>query len=72
MTKLTINGKKICYSYSERETFLTLDSLIHANGFRPGQVLVKINDLHIPIKNYSNTILQDSDNVEVVSLLAGG
>lgn len=72
MTKLTINGKKTCSPYSELDTPLTLDSLIHASGFRPGQVLVKINDMLIPMKNYSNTILQESDNVEVVSLLAGG
>lgn len=70
--KLIINGKNTEVIEPEIQIPTTLQILTHVKGFRGGQVLAKLNGKHVPLAKYSETIINDDDSVELLTLLAGG
>ncbi len=51
---------------------MTLAEYLTAANYDPKRVAVERNDAVVPKAQYSTTILQDGDVVEVVSFVGGG
>jgi sulfur carrier protein len=51
---------------------LTIKELIEMNNFVYPRIIVLINDKHISDEEYATTVINDSDDVKVIHLLAGG
>lgn len=54
------------------EEGMTVESLMKKKKFTYSRIIVKINNQHIEQDDYSSTIINDGDDVQMVHLLAGG
>lgn len=50
----------------------TLTEYLADTNFDPGRIAVERNGEIVPKARYGETVLQDGDNVEVVSFVGGG
>ncbi len=50
----------------------TLTEYLASTNFDPGRIAVERNGEIVPKARYGETVLQDGDNVEVVSFVGGG
>lgn len=64
---MKINGKEVTF-----EQEITLDSLMESQGFDIRKIAVMKNGEIIPKADYSQTIVNDEDSLEVVSFVGGG
>lgn len=67
--KITVYGVK-----KEVRDNMTVSELImeESHFMSPLYVTVAINDVYIPMENYSTTIVHDGDNVDMVAYMDGG
>lgn len=54
------------------EEGMTVESLMEKKKFTYSRIIVKINGQHIEQEDYSNAVINDGDNVQMIHLLAGG
>lgn len=54
------------------EEGMTVESLMNKKKYTYSRIIVKINGHHIEHEDYSSTIINDGDNVQMIHLLAGG
>lgn len=54
------------------EEGLTIAGIIEKKNFTFPKLIVKINGNHVETEDYSSTIVNDGDNVQIIHLLAGG
>lgn len=54
------------------EEGMTVESLMIQKKFTYSRIIVKINGQHIEQEDYSKTVINDSDDVQMIHLLAGG
>ena len=64
---LTINGKS-----ADGAVGMSLEAYLASNGYEKGRLAVEINGEIVPKAQYSQTILQDGDSVEIVQFVGGG
>lgn len=50
----------------------TVADYLSSAGFAPARVVVEINEEIVPRDRYSDTVLRDGDQVEVVCFMGGG
>lgn len=63
---LKING------HEENATGLTIEEYLKKTDYDPKRIAIERNGEIIPKAEYSNTILNDGDSVEIVSFVGGG
>jgi len=54
------------------EDGMTVESLMNMKKFTYSRIIVKINGKHIEQEDYTNTVINDEDDVQMIHLLAGG
>lgn len=64
---MKINGKEVAL-----EQEITLDALMESQGFDIRKIAVMKNGEIIPKADYSQTIVNNEDSLEVVSFVGGG
>ena len=64
---MKINGKEVAL-----EQEITLDALMESHGFDIRKIAVMKNGEIIPKADYSQTIVNNEDSLEVVSFVGGG
>lgn len=64
---ILVNGRKFVW-----EEGLTVEKLIELKRYTFPKIIVKINGRLINKEAYSNTIINDGEDVKVIHLLAGG
>lgn len=65
--QLTINGEKKAF-----EQPLAIPALLDALGVSQQRVAVEVNRSVVPRARHAATVLQDGDEVEVVTFVGGG
>ena len=64
---MRVNGKQV-----ELKERLTLDKFLESNGYALTKVAVELNGKIVLRKEYTATILQDTDALEIVCFVGGG
>lgn len=64
---IKLNGRDFLW-----EAGMTIEDIMNKNKFIFPKIIVKINGNHIEKEDYSTTIVNDGDNVQMIHLLAGG
>ena len=64
---MRVNGKQV-----ELKESLVLDKFLESNGYALTKVAVELNGKIVPRKEYTATILQDTDALEIVCFVGGG
>ena len=54
------------------EEGLTIEKIMQIKRFTFPKIIVKVNGKHIEKEDYSTTLVNAGDNVEMIHLLAGG
>ena len=49
-----------------------LSKALKSKGYKPNTIVVELNNLIINSINWDEVILQDGDNLEIVSIVGGG
>ena len=65
--KLRINGKDVSVGAKK-----TLGEILLEKGLNPKRIVVEHNLKIVPNEEWSKTILNDDDTVEIVSFVGGG
>tara|TARA_Y100001968_G_scaffold299663_1_gene310505 strand:- start:975 stop:1193 length:219 start_codon:yes stop_codon:yes gene_type:complete len=68
--KLKINGKIKTIPHSDEKFFL--EGLVKHLGYHPQLVVVEVNGAIIPPQEWTRTIIEDGDCLEVVTIVGGG
>ena len=66
-TMLTINGKSASDAVG-----VSLEAYLAVHGYDKGRLAVERNGEIVPKAQYSQTVLQDGDVVEIVQFVGGG
>ena len=64
---MKVNGK-----VQELVSPITVGDLIDKTGHRQDRVAVELNGRIVPRSDYSRTVLQDTDTIEIVGFVGGG
>ena len=64
---MRVNGKQV-----ELKERLTLEKFLESNGYALTKVAVELNRKIVPRKEYTATILEDTDALEIVCFVGGG
>ena len=64
---MRVNGKQLGLKES-----LALDKFLESNGYALTKVAVELNGKIVPRKEYTTTILEDTDVLEIVCFVGGG
>ena len=64
---VTINGIE-----SSDLAVMSLFSFLESHGYNPERIVVELNYGIVPKKNYTDTILQDQDVLEILTFVGGG
>lgn len=64
---ITINGQK-----TELLSPVSVADYLEQNQYRPNRIAVELNGEILPKSHYSDTMLKDGDNMEIVSFVGGG
>ena len=67
MIHITVNGTETVLS-----TPITVASYLEEHNYKLTRIAVELNGSILPIARYSETVLSDSDTMEVVSFVGGG
>jgi len=67
MMHITVNGNE-----HEIDDGATIAALVAGFNFDPLHVAVEVNEDLVTRKNYDSTILNEGDQVEIVTLVGGG
>jgi sulfur carrier protein len=67
--KITVNGEDYL---TAKETITIIELLEERNVARPETVSVQINGSFVKRKNFSTTVVKESDEVDFVFMMAGG
>ena len=51
---------------------LTIQDYISRRGYRPNRIAVGRNGKIVPKREYADTVLEDGDQIEIVSFVGGG
>ncbi len=51
---------------------MTVESVMQAKSFTYSRIIVKVNGQHVNQEDYSSTVINDGDEVQMIHLLAGG
>ena len=54
------------------EEKLTIEDYISRHGDRTNRIAVEKNGTIVPKRNYADTLLEDGDQIEIVSFVGGG
>ena len=54
------------------EEKLTIEDYISRHGYRTNRIAVEKNGTIVPKRNYADTLLEDGDQIEIVSFVGGG
>ncbi len=65
--RIILNGQDV--NISEGTSLVTL---LEWEGLEPAVVVVELNGKILPAKDFENTILNDSDTLEVLQFVGGG
>ena len=66
MISVSINGDK-----REFSSAMSLEKLLEELGYKEG-FAVAINTTFVPISKYSSTIINDGDEIDILSAIQGG
>jgi thiamine biosynthesis protein ThiS len=64
---IKLNNRDFPWEYG-----MTVESLMNMKKFTYSRIIVKINGKHIEQEDYTNTVINDEDDVQMIHLLAGG
>lgn len=64
---MRVNGKEMRLSSS-----VTLSEVLSEQGFSDSRIAVELNGRIVPRAKYAETMVCDSDTLEVVSMVGGG
>lgn len=67
MMKITVNGQSV-----EIDDFMTVEQVLDTVDVPPNYLAVEVNAEVVPREQYTTHILQNGDEVEVVTLVGGG
>jgi len=65
--KVFLNGKKI-----NVDNNLTAQQLLYEMGYQDKRIALEINGEVTPKSQYSNKIIVENDNVEIIAAIGGG
>ncbi len=65
--KIVLNGKEECFARP-----MTIEELRAAKGWKAGGIVVEFNREIIDRKDWAITLLQEGDELEVLSFVGGG
>jgi len=65
--KVTINGQN-----EELEDAISVTALLARRKIEPIRVAVEINEDVVPRKDFDETVIQDGDQIEIVTFVGGG
>ena len=54
------------------EEKLTIEDYISRRGYRTNRIAVERNGKIVPKREYADTVLEDGDQIEIVSFVGGG
>ena len=64
---ITVNGKQI-----QLTSEMSVADYLEQNNYQINRIAVEMNEEILPKYNYSETMLKDSDRLEVVTFVGGG
>jgi thiamine biosynthesis protein ThiS len=64
---MRVNGK-----HAECSGIITVADIITANGHNDERIAVELNGRIVPRSEYSCTLLNDNDSIEIVKFVGGG
>lgn len=64
---LTVNGKQTEFKENQ-----TVRNFLEEKGLEPQKVVLELNKEILSRENWSETILQDGDSLEIISFVGGG
>ena len=67
MIKVTVNGEPV-----ETETEMTIKRLLESVDVPPNYLAVEINQEVVPREEHETQLVNDGDEIEVVTLVGGG
>jgi len=67
MIKITVNGQ-----FVEIDDFMTVEQVLDTVDVPPNYLAVEVNAEVVPREQYTTHMLQNGDEVEVVTLVGGG
>lgn len=67
MIQITVNGKGV-----EIESSMTVEQLLDTVEVPPNYLAVEVNADVVPREDYTKTMVNEGDDVEVVTLVGGG
>lgn len=62
----------ICLNGEEMKGYNNLNELLEDNGYRKDRIAVEVNGKIIKKSDYNTTVINDGDEIEVVSFVGGG
>ncbi len=65
--RITVNGESV-----EVTDSATLDQLMQQLGYETARVVVAVNLEFVPRSAYGETVVKESDQLEIVAAVAGG
>ena len=66
---IRINGENVAFA---EVSSLSLLDYLEKEGFNRDYLVVEINEIIIPKKNYAQHFFHDGDSVEIISFVGGG
>lgn len=67
MIRITVNGKPV-----EIDSSMTVDRLLETVEVPPNYLAVEVNADVVPRERYTEVVVEDGDEVELVTLVGGG
>jgi|TARA_B110000495_G_C23003155_1_gene592257 sulfur carrier protein len=67
MIKITVNGQSV-----EIDDSMTVEHVLDTVDVPPNYLAVEVNAEVVPREEYTNHVMQNGDEVEVVTLVGGG
>ncbi len=67
MIKVTVNGEPV-----ETETEMTIKRLLESVDVPPNYLAVEVNQEVVPREEHETQLVNDGDEIEVVTLVGGG
>tara|TARA_A100001388_G_C28424204_1_gene336562 strand:+ start:34 stop:243 length:210 start_codon:yes stop_codon:yes gene_type:complete len=68
--KIKVNGEEKKLEIDQENALLS--TVLDSMGYKPNTIVVELNNLIVNSIKWEKVVLQDGDNLEIVSIVGGG
>tara|TARA_B100000161_G_scaffold112428_1_gene79562 strand:+ start:155 stop:364 length:210 start_codon:yes stop_codon:yes gene_type:complete len=68
--KIKVNGEEKKLEIDQENALLS--TVLNSMGYKPNTIVVELNNLIVNSIKWEKVVLQDGDNLEIVSIVGGG